>query len=117
MDRFVVRRLTDRREHLLSYLFPTLLSLWAIDINDFRDLAAFVIVLALTALAFWHLQLTYVNFFFALLGYRSVQVEAESGGATPLCPIIVLTRDTRLNEGDTIDAYKITESLFIQKAD
>lgn len=110
-----VRRLTDRREHLLSYLFPLVLSFWSVDFTTVRELLAFGTVMLFTAIAFWHLQLIYVNLWFALLGYRSVQVEPKGGGGLSLRPIIVLTKNYRLREGEEIKALRLTNNLFIEK--
>lgn len=111
----VVRRLTDRREHLLSYLFPLLLSFWAVDFQTYREFLAFAVVLLFTAIAFWHLQLIYVNLWFALLGYRSVQVEPKSAGGQYLRPIILLTRNYRLKEGEEVSAWRLTNNLYLEK--
>ena len=115
LQELTVRRLTDRREHLLSYLFPLLLSFWAIDFQDFRELASFGCVMLFTGLAFWHLQLTYVNLWLALVGYRSVQVEPKGASGRSLRPIILLTKNHRLQEGEFVQAWLLTNNLYIEK--
>jgi hypothetical protein len=112
-----VLRLTDRREHLISYLFPIVLSLLTVDVKTWNQLASFLFVLLLTGVIFWHLQLTYVNVWLALVGFRAVQVEREqTAGGKPLLPIILLTRHRRLKENDEIRAVRITNSLFVQSS-
>ena len=114
VDELIVRRLTDRREHLLSYLFPILLSLWAASFDTWREFAAFVTVLFLSGIAFWHLQLTYVNCWFALVGLRAVEVSRETGTMPSIRPVILLTRNHDLAEGATIKAVKITPTLYFE---
>lgn len=116
-EKLKVLRLTDRREHLISYLFPIVLSLLTVDVKTWNQLASFLFVLFLTGVIFWHLQLTYVNVWLALVGFRAVQVEREqTAGGKPLLPIILLTRHRRLKENDEIRAVRITNSLFVQSS-
>jgi hypothetical protein len=115
VEELTVRRLTDRREHLLSYLFPLVMSSWEFDFKSPRELAACLFVMLFTGIAFWHLQLTYVNLWFAIAGFRSVQVERNSASNHPLRPVILLTRCTRLSENDTVEAYRLTNSLYLHK--
>lgn len=115
IEELTVKRLTDRREHLLSYLFPLVMSSWEFDFKSPRELIACLCVMLFTGIAFWHLQLTYVNLWFAITGFRSVQVERNSSTNHPLRPVILLTRCTRLSEGDTVDAYRVTNSLYLHK--
>jgi hypothetical protein len=116
IEELTVRRLTDRREHLLSYLFPLVMSSWQFDFKSSRELIACLFVMLFTGIAFWHLQLTYVNLWFAIAGFRSVQVERNSACNHPLRPVILLTRCTRLSENDTVEAYRLTNSLYLHKS-
>lgn len=115
IEELTVRRLTDRREHLLSYLFPLVMSSWEFDFKSPRELIACLFVMLFTGIAFWHLQLTYVNLWFAIAGYRSIQVERNSTKNHPLRPIILLTRDNRLLEGGKVEAYRLTNCLYLHK--
>jgi hypothetical protein len=115
IEELTVRRLTDRREHLLSYLFPLVMSSWQFDFKSMRELFACLCVMLFTGIAFWHLQLTYVNLWFAIAGFRSVQVERGSSTSNPLRPVILLTRSTRLSENEVVEAYRITNSLYLHK--
>lgn len=116
LEQLTVKRLTDRREHLLSYLFPLLLSVWSLDFKTHRELLAFFVVISFTGIAFWHLQLTYVNIWFAIAGYRSVQVERVSDQSHTLRPIILLTRNGRLCENTQINALRITNNLYLDQS-
>jgi hypothetical protein len=115
IEELTVRRLTDRREHLLSYLFPLVMSSWQFDFKSGRELAACLFVMLFTGIAFWHLQLTYVNLWFAIAGFRSVQVERGNTSSHPLRPVILLTRSTRLAENEIVEAYRLTNSLYLHK--
>ncbi len=117
LEQLTVKRLTDRREHLLSYLFPLLLSVWSLDFKTHRELIAFFVVIGFTGIAFWHLQLIYVNIWFAIAGYRSVQVERASDQAHTLRPIILLTRNGRLCENTQINALRITNNLYLDQTE
>ena len=59
----------DHREHLLVYLFAMLLPFYTANLGTWRDLGAVFTALAFIIFLFWHLNLHYMNLFFAALGY------------------------------------------------
>jgi len=65
-----VERAEDHRDHLLVYLFAVLLPLFDANIGRARDSAATILAFVFVVFLFWHLNLHYMNVFFAIAGYR-----------------------------------------------
>ena len=70
----------DHRNHVLIYLFATLLPFYREDIATFRDLAAMGVALVFIVFLFWRLNLHYMNLFFALFGFQIFTVGAPEDG-------------------------------------
>jgi hypothetical protein len=65
-----VQSAKDQREHLLTYLFAMLIPLFDAGLGGYRDLIAVFVTLLFVLFLFWHMQLHYMNLFFAMGGYR-----------------------------------------------
>lgn len=72
----VIGSAEDHRDHLLVYLFAMLLPFYPVDLGQWREFAATIAALGLIVFMFWHLNLHYMNLFFALRGYRVFTVYA-----------------------------------------
>ena len=109
----------DSRKHLLVYLFATLLPFYRTDLSGYRDLAAMALALAVIVFLFWHLRLHYVNILFAVLNYRAFTIHPPPKGNrfTGTEPIVVLSTRYRLSEGENINAYRITDSVYLEPGD
>ena len=107
-------RVEDSRNHVLVYLFATLLPFYRQDLMDYRDLAALSLALVFIVFLFWYLNLHYVNIFLALLGFHIYTVYPGEGvGRYGIrIPIIVITRQKFLAEGEEISAYRLSDSLY-----
>jgi ABC-type xylose transport system permease subunit len=70
----------DQTEQLLVYLFAMLIPLFGVELNGIRGLAALLLAVLFVAFIFWHMQLHYMNLFWAIFGYRIFTVETASEG-------------------------------------
>jgi hypothetical protein len=112
----VVGKAEDHRDHLLVYLFATLLPFYSIDTASWRDLAALMTAVVFVVFLFWYLNLHYLNILFAIRGYRVFtiappQAENPFSGRTSL---VLITPRVYLAEGERIIAYRLSNTLFFE---
>lgn len=111
-----IHHVDDHKDHILVYLFATLLPFYTADLQSHREFGATVLALAFILFLFWHLNMHYMNLLFALQGYRVFTVTPDSqdthGGKTPF---IVLAKRTSLTEGQKIETYRLSDTVFIEK--
>lgn len=106
----------DHRDHLLVYLFAMLLPFYPVDLGDPRDLAATLVALAFIVFLFWHLNLHYMNVFFALLGFRvfTIYPPADNNRLTGKAGQVLITRRVSLHPGDRVEAYRISDTVYME---
>jgi hypothetical protein len=112
----VIFRADDHKDHILVYLFATMLPFYTADLQSYRELGATVLALAFILFLFWHLNMHYMNLLFAIQGYRVFTVTPNPtdphGGKAPF---VVLAKRTALGEGQSIETYRISDTVFIEK--
>ena len=100
----------------MVYLIATLLPFYTADLESYREFGATVLALAFILFLFWHLNMHYMNLLFALQGYRVFTVTPDSqdvhGGNAPF---VILAKRTALVEGQKINAYRLSNTVFIEK--
>lgn len=106
----------DNRGHVLTYLFATLLPFYREELATFRDLAAMVVALSFIVFLFWHLSLYYMNVLFALFGYRvfTVSPPEDENPYTGKESLILITRRRSLLSGEHIDAYRLSDNVYVE---
>jgi hypothetical protein len=106
----------DHRDHILVYLFATLLPFYTATLQANREFAATVLALIFILFLFWHLNLHYMNLLFAMRGYRVFTVSPSAtnkfGGKAPF---VLLTKRTFLVEGEEVETYRLSDTVFIEK--
>lgn len=106
----------DHRDHILVYLFAMLLPFYTVTLNDNREFAATAVALLFILFLFWHLNMHYMNIIFALKGYRVFTITPNPADALgSKTRFVVLTRRTALSEGDKLEAYRLSDTVFIEK--
>lgn len=110
----VIGKADDHREHLLVYLFAMLIPLYDVNVADTREAIAAVTALLFIVFLFWHLNLHYMNIFFAIGGYRVFTVTPTNSGLGTGEPFVLLTRRAALATGETIRAYRLSNSVFFE---
>jgi hypothetical protein len=112
----VVGKAEDHRDHLLVYLFAMLLPFYPIDTLTWRDLAALLAAVAFIVFLFWHLNLHYMNIWYAICGYRvyvitPVEDRNEISGKAS---IVLITPRTDILAGESIKAYRLSDTLCFE---
>lgn len=111
-----VGRADDHRDHLLVYLFAMLLPFYSEDLGNWRYLGSSFVALVFIIFLFWHLNLHYMNLVFAIFGYRVFTVYAPKDGndITSRRSIVVITKRESLSLGDHIDAYRLSDTVYLE---
>lgn len=107
----------DHRDHLLVYLFAVLLPLWDAGADSVRSAVGIVVALLFVLFLFWHMNLHYMNVFFALLGRRVFSVyDADKGSmASDPASFILITWRRAIPTDTRLDAYRISNRVFWEK--
>jgi len=106
----------DHRDHLLVYLFALLLPLWDASLGDARNIAAALVALVFIVFLFWHMNLHYMNLAFALFNYHVYSIHPpQSSGVSSDEVFVLITKRTALSEGTEISAYRISNSVFLER--
>jgi hypothetical protein len=112
----VIGRAEDHRDHLLVYLFAMLLPFYSQDIDTWRNLWSTLVALMFIVFLFWHLNLHYMNLFFALKRYHVFTVYAPADGnpLTGRTSFALVTRCVALTEGERISAYVLSDTVYLE---
>ncbi len=111
-----VHHADDHRDHILVYLFAMLLPFYTVTLNNNREFAATAVALVFILFLFWHLNMHYMNIIFALKGYRVFTITPNpADGLSSKTRFVVLTRRTSLSTGDKFEAYRLSDTVFIEK--
>ena len=113
----VVGSAEDHRDHLLVYLFTILLPFYSIDTSSWRDFAALVAALGFVVFLFWHLNLHYMNIFFAITGYRvfTTLPPADENLFSGRISITLITPRTTIRPGEQIIAYRLSDTVYFEE--
>ena len=109
----------DHRNHVLVYLFAILLPFYRQDLASGREFAAMLVALAFIVFLFWRLNLHYMNIFFAFLHYRVFTVfpPMDENPYTGRVPFVLITRRHALSPGDSFNAYRISDTVYLESSD
>lgn len=115
----IVGNAEDHREHLLVYLFAIMLPFYAADFSSWREFSAAVGALCFIIFLFWHLNLHYMNLFFAVAGYRvfTVQPPLDDNPLSGRSSYVLITRRVLLCPGDKLTAYRISNTVYFEWSD
>jgi hypothetical protein len=114
-----VARAEDHREHLLVYLFAMLLPFYTASLDSWRDFTAEVAALAFVVFLFWHLNLHYMNLLFALAGYRvfTVYPPSDDNPFSGRETFVLITRRLTLAAGQTLAAYRLSDTVYFESSE
>ena len=109
-------RVEDHRNHVLIYLFATLLPFYREDIASCRDLAAMGVALAFIVFLFWRLNLHYMNLFFALFGFQIFTVDPpeDTNPKSGKEGFILITRRKQLSTNERVAAYRLSNTVYLE---
>jgi hypothetical protein len=112
----IVGSADDHRDHILVYLFAMLLPFYSEDINSMRNLISTLTAIIFIVFLFWHLNLHYINFLFALFGYKifTVNPPRDDNSLTGNMCVVVITRRTNLFTGDKLEVYRLSNTVYME---
>jgi hypothetical protein len=113
----VVGQADDHRDHILVYLFTMLLPFFAEKIGAWRDLLAVSAALSFVAFLFWHLNLHYMNIWFAAKGYRvfTIYPPADENPLSGKVGQVLITSRLSLAKGERIIALRLSDAVYLEK--
>lgn len=106
----------DHRSHLLVYLFAMLLPLYSSELTTYREFFAILAALAFIIYLFWYLNLHYMNVVFAVRDYRVFTVSPlqDKSPFSGKEPFVLITRRRYLAPGEKIDAYRLSDTVYME---
>lgn len=112
----VVGTFEDHRDHILVYLFAMLLPFYAADLGQWRDFAAGLAALVFIIFLFWHLNLHYMNIWFAWKGYRvfTIYPPADENLFSGKGGLVLITKRVGLTPGERLAAFRISDTVYLE---
>ena len=112
-----VGRADDHRDHILVYLFAMLLPFYAVGLGNWRDLWATLVALGFIVFLFWHLNLHYMNIFFALKGYRvfTIYAPTDDNPISSKASLVLVTRRSTVSSGQRLAAFRLSDTVYWDK--
>lgn len=106
----------DHREHLLVYLFSMLLPFYTADLTSWRELCAVIAALAFIVFLFAHLNLHYMNLYFALRGYRIFTIfpPHDCNKYSGKTSSIIITKRISLPLGERLPLLRLSNTVFME---
>lgn len=106
----------DHKDHILVYLFATLLPFYSVDIDGIRDIWTTLVALVFVVFLFLHLNLHYMNILFALKGYRIFTIcpPEDSNAISGKMPQVLITKRSIVLKDDEIVAYRLSNTVFLE---
>jgi len=113
-----VARAEDHRDHLLVYLFAMLLPFYAADFGSSRDLASNLVAVTFIVFVFWHLNLHYMNIFFAVFGYHvfTIYPLKDRNDLSGKMSNVLISKRVVVPEGEELMAYRLSNTVYLEKA-
>ena len=113
----LIGKAEDHRSHLLVYLFAMLLPFYQQEISTYRDFIAMLFALSFFVFLFWHLNLHYLNFFFAICSYRvyTVSLQSNDNLFSRRDNVVLITLRHDLPPNTRVIAYRLSNSVFLER--
>ena len=114
----IVGQVEDHRGHVLVYLFAILLPFYRQNVENWRDFSALLAALVLIVFLFWHLNYHYMNVFFAIRGYRVLNIlspeQSDENRGMPNFSLI--TRRHTVRPSERVLVYRLSNTVYMEKS-
>lgn len=109
-------RAEDHRDHLLVYLFAMLLPFYGVNMETLRDFSGHIAAIAFIVFLFWHLNMHYMNIFWAFRGYRvhTLSPFDDNNPMSGRIPVVLITKRSYIVHGEKISAYRLSQTVFLE---
>ena len=93
-----------------------LLPFYSVNIDSIRDLAGHVAAITFIVFLFWHLNMHYMNIFWAMKGFRvyTLKPEAANNSISGRIPVVLITKRSHIVKGEKISAYRLSQTVFLE---
>ena len=108
---FQVKSVSDNKEHLLVYLFTVLVPLYQAGFDSNREIGLIIAVFCFVVFLFLHLNLHYMNFIFALFGYKIYTLEVGNHSRK----IALLSKKDFIESNSTQHFLRISNTVYFDK--
>jgi hypothetical protein len=107
----------DQSETALAYILSMILPLVGTAMDQWKEFLSTMGMFLLVFFVAWRLNNYYINIVFAIAGYRvyTIYPPNEDDGITGRIPLVLMTRRRHLTVGQNIDAYRISNTVFLEK--
>jgi hypothetical protein len=106
---------SDNKDQLLTYIFAMLIPLYQASFSSINDLYAALCALIFVIYIFYHMELYYMNFWFALFDYRVLTIEADPSTSIFSTKHVLITKKKTIIKDSTITPLRITDFLLFDK--
>ena len=116
-----VRKSSEQREYLITYLLAVTIPLYQNDIDTWRSLLAACLIFVFVVYVFWWVRLGYINLIFALCGYRvhtiEVAASTKTGNAPRITHLVFISRREFIEPGEVLTGLRLGSDVLIERAD
>lgn len=107
----------DRRGDIIAYLLALLLPFYREAIDSWPEFVAMAVALIVIVFLFYRLNFHYINLVFAIRGYRVFMVHPPPGDSDygSVQSVTLITQRGGLRPNDKIVAYRISDTVYIEK--
>ncbi len=109
----VTKNVRNQKENILVYLFAMLIPLYQTQISSERELISLIVAFVFLFFLFWHLNLYYMNIFFALAGYYVYLIEPSDQDSIKK-PLIILSKSNFLKNNQSIKGLRLSNSIYME---
>lgn len=110
-----VDQYTDNREHLLTYIFAMLIPIFQTSAATEADLYALLCTFIFVMYIFLHMELYYMNFFFAFFGYRVLSIKPDPASGAFSVSHVLITKRTSFPPNQILTPLRLTDFLLFEK--
>ena len=103
-----ITQTSNNKDYLFTYLFTVLLPLYSFTITSDRDAFALLFALVVVIFVLWNMNLHFINFFFAMQGYKVYTLDSVEGA------ILLSTRHILPKNQNLLSVHRLSNSVFIE---
>lgn len=107
----------DNKSDIIIYVFSLLLPFYRQDFTEIRELISIAVALLVIIVIYWRLNLHYINLVCVAFGYQvfTVSPTDSRNRFSGKGHFILVTPRTFLVDGDSVTAYRVTDTVFWER--
>lgn len=112
---FTVNNCKDQKDVLIIYLFAMLIPIYQTEYDNVIQFSALIVLAVFVFVLFWHLHLYYINLILAFTRFHTFMIQPTISETMFNRQVIIISKYEFLKEGQTIVAYRLTDTVFLEK--